>query len=143
MKKVIAMALTLAMVLGGVQTCYAVEARASKYFSGYLLGVSPQGDGEMAVVYTVYGTGKMDQIGAYSIRVEEEVDDGVWVKTFTAYGDDDPDEFYSYNAYDHSGTLYFTGIPDVKYRAVLVAYAENDSGSEYSKEITCAGKVCK
>ena len=97
----------------------------------------------MTVSFTVYGMSKMDQIGAYSIRIEEEVSDGKWITSFTAYGDKDPNNFYSYNAYEHGGDYSFTGVPGVKYRAVMKAYASNSSGSEYSSEITCSGKVCK
>ena len=61
----------------------------------------------------------------------------------SVYGDKDPNNFYSYNAYEHGGDYSFTGVPGVKYRAVMKAYASNSSGSEYSSEITCSGKVCK
>ena len=47
------------------------------------------------------------------------------------------------NAYEHGGDYTFTGVPGVKYRAVMKAYASNSSGSEYSSEIACSGKVCK
>lgn len=59
------------------------------------------------------------------------------------YGDKMPDKFYSYNAYEHGGDYTFTGVPGVKYRAVMKAYAEDENGSEYSKEFTCTGRVCK
>lgn len=54
-----------------------------------------------------------------------------------------PEKFYSYNAYEHTGSYTFTGVPGVKYRAVMKAYAEDENGSEYSKEFTCTGRVCK
>lgn len=119
------------------------EARASRYFDGYLLGLSAQGNQTMVLSYAVYGTGTMDKIGAYSIRIEEAIATDTWIESFTAYGDDDPSNFYTRNAYDHYGSITFTGIPGVKYRAVLVAYAKNSSGSEYSREITCTAKYCK
>lgn len=119
------------------------ETRASRYFDGYLLGLSAQGNQTMVLSYAVYGTGRMDKIGAYSIRVEEAITTDLWFESFTAYGDDDPSNFYTMNVYDHCGSITFTGVPGVKYRAVLVAYAENSSGSEYSREITCTAKYCK
>lgn len=143
MKKMVSSFLAFVLVLCGTVSCYAVEDRASKYFDGYLLAISAQGDNQMTVSFTVYGMSKMDQIGAYSIRIEEEVSDGKWITSFTAYGDKDPNNFYSYNAYEHGGDYSFTGVPGVKYRAVMKAYASNSSGSEYSSEIACSGKVCK
>lgn len=143
MKKRIVALLTAAMLLCGSLTCYAVSPQASHYFDGYILGISVQGDGEMVVGFSVFGTGKMDQIGAYSIRVEEELGKNMWITSFTAYGDSDPDTFYSYDAYGHTSSFTFIGVPDVKYRAVLVAYARNSSGEEYSDEVICTAKVCK
>lgn len=143
MKKLASSFIALALVLCNSMSCYAVEARASNYFDGYLLAMTAQGNNQMAVSFTVYGMSKMDQIGAYFIRIEEEVSDDKWITSFTVYGDKDPDRFYSYNAYEHGGSYTFTGVPGVKYRAVMKAYASNSSGSEYSNEMTCGGKVCR
>lgn len=143
MKKKIVAFLTAVLVLCSSLSCYAVEARASKYFDGYLLGMTASGNAQMTVSFSVLGMSKMDKIGAYYIRIEEEIATDKWIKTFTAYGDKDPDKFYSYNAYDHGGDYTFTGVPGVKYRAVMKAYAEDENGSEYSKEFTCTGRVCK
>lgn len=145
MKKRVIAFLGAMMLLFGSLTCFAVETRASHYFDGYMLGVSAKGNLKMNVSFCVMGTGEMDQIGAYSIRIEEEVGLGTdnWITTFTAYGDDDTDNFYSYNTNNHLGEFSFYGSPGINYRAVLVAYAKNESGEEYSREITCTGKVCK
>lgn len=143
MKKMISALLAAVLVFSASMSCYAVEARASKYFDGYLLAMSAQGNNQMTVSFTVYGMSKMNQIGAYYIRIEEEIATDKWITTFTAYGDKDPDKFYSYNAYEHGGDYTFTGVPGVKYRAVMKAYASNNSGSAYSEEFPCTGKVCK
>lgn len=143
MKKRIISALAAFMLICSTVTCYAAEARASRYFDGYLLGIYAEGNAQMSVSFSVFGTGTMDQIGAYSIRVEEQLSQNNWITSFTAYGDDDPDTFYTYDFCDHTGEFTFYGTPGITYRAVLVAYAENKNGSEYSKEIYCTGKVCK
>lgn len=143
MKKRIVTALAAVLLFCGSQSCYAAETRASLYFDGYILGVSAEGNGIMAVSFSVFGTGKMDQIGAYSIKVEEQITSDKWMTSFTAYGDTDPDTFYSYNTCDHTGSFTFYALPGVTYRAVLTAYASNENGSEYSREITCTAKVCK
>lgn len=136
-------ALAIMLLLSACLPCYAAEARASRYFDGYIIGMSAQGNGQMTVSFSVLGMSKMDKIGAYYIRIEEEYGTDKWAKVFTAYGDSDPSTFYSYNAYDHSGGYTFTGVPGAKYRAVLKAYASNSEGYEYSDEIACTGKVCK
>lgn len=143
MKKRVLALVAAVMLLSSSATCVAVEPRASHYFDGYILGLSAEGKGEMAVSFSVLGTGTMEKIGVFSIRIEEETVPGEWVTTFTRYGSDDPDTFYTYDFCDHSGCFTFSGIPTVKYRAAMVAYAQNASGREYSEEIFCTGKVCK
>lgn len=143
MKKITSALLAVMLFFSATMSCYAVEARASKYFDGYILGMTAMGNNQMAVSFTVYGMSKMDKIGAYYIRIEEEIATDKWITTFTVYGDRDPDKFYAYNAYEHGADYVFTGVPDVKYRAVLKAYASNSEGSEYSDEFACTGKVCK
>lgn len=143
MKKTISALFAALLLLSSTLPCYAVEARASQYFDGYILGMTAPGNNQMSVSFTVYGMSKMDKIGAYYIRIEEEVGNDKWITTFTAYGDKDPTKFYATNAYEHTSSYTFTGVPGVKYRAVMKAYASNSSGYEYSDEITCTGRVCK
>lgn len=143
MKKTISALLAVVLMFSFSLSCAAAEARASRYFDGYILAIAPLGNNQMTVSFSVLGMSKMDKIGAYYIRIEEEIATGKWITTFTACGDRDPDKFYSYNAYDHGGDYTFTGVPGVKYRAVMKAYASNSSGSEYSEEFPCTGKVCK
>lgn len=143
MKKITSAFLAVMLLLSATMPCYAAEARASKYFDGYVLAIGPLGNNQMTVSFSVFGMSRMDKIGAYYIRIEEEIATDKWITTFTAYGDKMPDKFYSYNAYDHGGDYTFTGVPNVKYRAVMKAYASNSEGSEYSDEFACTGKVCK
>ena len=142
-KRIISALFAVILTLSAVAPCYAVEARASRYFDGYVIGMTPKGNGQMTVSSSVLGTGKMDKSGAYYIRIEEEYATDKWFSVFTAYGDKDPDTFYSYNAYDHGGDYTFTGMPGAKYRAVMKAYASNSEGYEYSGEIYGGGKFCK
>lgn len=142
-KRIVSALLAVMLLLSATLPCYAVEARASQYFDGYIIGMSAPGNAQVTVSFSVLGMSKMDQIGAYYIRIEEEIATNKWITTFTAYGDQLPDKFYSYNAYDHGGDYTFTGVPGVKYRAVMKAYAKNQNGYEYSDEIVGNGKVCK
>ena len=119
------------------------EERASQYFDAYMLGVSPNGNGEMDVTFGVFCSRIMDKIGVYSLRIESEIASGIWVEEFTVYGSDDPDLFYDTDTIQHGGDFYFDGIPGVKYRAVMVAYATDAAGEEYSREITCTGRYCE
>lgn len=119
------------------------EARASHYFDAYMLGISAKGGGEMAVSFGVFGTDTMDKIGVYNLRIESEIAPNKWIEEFTVYGSSDPDTFYAMDTIQHGGDFYFDGMPGVKYRAVMVAYAKNASGYEYSKEMACTGRYCE
>ena len=118
-------------------------ATASHYFDAYMLGISAKGGGEMAVSFGVFGTDTMDKIGVYSLRIESEIAPNKWIEEFTVYGSSDPDTFYAMDTIQHGGDFYFDGMPGVKYRAVMVAYAKNASGYEYSKEMACTGRYCE
>lgn len=143
-KKLCSLVLLFAMILSAVpaNAVEVKEPRASAYFDGYAMVIGPLGNGKMNVSFAVYGTGHMDKIGVYSLRIETEFAPEKWVEEFTVYGEDHVTDFFSEDIYEHVGSYTFTGIPGLKYRAVLVAYAEDASGSEYSREISCTGKYC-
>lgn len=142
-KRIISALLAAMLMLSATIPCYAVEPRASHYFDGYVIGMTARGNAQMTVSFSVLGTGEMEQIGAYYIRIEEEISTDNWAKSFTVYGSTNPSKFYSYNTCDHGADYTFTGVPGVKYRAVLKAYAKDKNGSEYSDEIVGGGKVCQ
>lgn len=142
MKKKIVAVIAAVLLLCSTISCMAAE-NASHYFDGYALGLSAQGNGIMAVSFSVYGTDVMDQIGAYSIEVEEEIGKDIWTTSFIAYGDKDPDKFYTYDFCDHTGSFTFYGFPGVRYRATMISYACNSDGEEYSREFTCTARECK
>ena len=75
--------------------------------------------------------------------IESEIAPNKWIEEFTVYGSSDPDTFYAMDTIQHGGDFYFDGMPGVKYRAVMVAYAKNASGYEYSKEMACTGRYCE
>lgn len=96
----------------------------------------------MHVSYGVYGTREMSQIGVYELSIEEEVTPGRWIPYITVEGDDDPDTYYSYNSMWHEGSYYFDGIPGSRYRATMIAYAGNSTGSD-TGNIVSAERNCK
>ncbi len=132
----------LALLLLGSSLCFATELspQASWDLDGYGIAVIPQGGGKMCVEYLIYGAGTMDCIGAQKILVEEW--DGVdWEKTGTFSVEKNPG-FYTYNASEHGGDVYFYGLPGVPYRATLTAYAEKDGGSD-TGTVTCDPVACE
>lgn len=142
-KRIVSALLSVMLMLSAAIPCYAVQPRASEYFDGYVIAMSAPGNCQMTVSFSVLGMDQMDKIGVYYLRVEEEYGIDNWAETFTVYGSSNPSKFYAYNAYDYGGSYTFTGMPGVKYRAIIKAYASNSNGYEYSREIVGGGKVCQ
>ena len=139
-KRMVSGLFAILLVLNCSTFAHAIEARASLYLDGYAVGVIPQGNCKMAVSYIVYGTDTMDTLGAQKIEVEEW--DGENWQPMTTFSVSKNSDFYAYNVSEHAGVVYFTGLPGVKYRATLTAYAKLGSGSD-TGTVTCSGQTCK
>ena len=53
-------------------------SRASKQIMSYSMDVKSTGNGRIAIIFSVDGTGKMEHIGAERITVYQQVN-GIWV----------------------------------------------------------------
>lgn len=118
-----------------------ITPRASYYLSGYSSGLVAKGNRKMNVNYSVYGTRTMDKIGVDEILIEYW-NGSDWVTDHHVYGSKHP-EFYSTEEIGHAGGYSFYGMPGLKYRATVTAYAELDGGSDTgeitSQEVVCVG----
>lgn len=117
-------------------------SRASYYLDSYAIALQASNGGKMVISYGVYGTKTMDKIGAYSLRIEMETTADNWVSIGTIYGDEYPDEMYSFKSLFHENSYTFYGAPGSRYRATLVAYAALGGGSD-TGEIVSAARLCK
>lgn len=145
--KIVCVALAMLMLTsaGGAVEATAAEnelmPQASYYLSGYSSGLKAKGNRKMTVTYSVYGTNKMDKIGVNEILVEYW-NGSDWVTDHHVYGSKHP-EFYSTEEIGHAGGYSFYGMPGLKYRATVTAYAELDGGSDTgeitSQEVVCVG----
>lgn len=145
--KIVCVALAMLMLTsaGGAVEATAAEnelmPQASYYLSGYSSGLKAKGNRKMTVTYSVYGTNKMDKIGVNEILVEYW-NGSDWVTDHCAYGSNHSD-FYSTQSNMHAGSYSFYGMPGLKYRATVTAYAELDGGSDTgeitSQEVVCVG----
>lgn len=132
--------LMLSSSLCAVATAAPARApQASLYLDGYGVGVTAKGNRKMAVTYVVFGTDIMDTLGAQTILVEEW-DGEEWVKTGT-YSVSKHPEFYASDVSEHTGAVYFYGLPGIQYRATLTAYAALGSGSD-TGEVTSNPETC-
>lgn len=91
------------------------------------MDVTPIGNGQLNIHFTIQGTNRMSRIGARSIVIYEQP--GVtWLK---AASYDQYDEGMSAtNAYIHGNSIYFNGTPGVLYQIVVTLFAQDSSGSD-------------
>ena len=107
--------------------------RASYYISYKGGGITPTGDGNMRIVFTVTATGMMDKLGAYSVCIYNEDDveqDCIY------YTDPGCSDMMTTNDYSWDGEVYWQGVSGERYYAVITFYAKNSSGDDYRSYIT-------
>ncbi len=138
-KRIAALFLSLLMV-GSMISVAAVgdpqiTPRASDYLDGCGIVTTAEKNHRMAVDYVVYGTGTMVELGATKIQIQE-YQNGKWTDYQALPGSS------TKNDMSHAATVYFYGTAGVKYRAVVYAYAKNNSGSD-SRAYDGSGVYCK
>ncbi len=114
--------------------------RASEYLDEYSVGIEARGNGKIAVIMNVDGTGVMDKIGVREVEIDYK-ENGTWKYYDSLYAAEHP-EFYDYDSRDFMGTTYFQGTPGVLYRATLTVYAGNSTGHD-TGYITSYAVTCK
>lgn len=143
-KRMVSFLLAFCVLCGSIGAAAAEQMEpiphASLYLDAYAIGVNAKGNCKMSVTFIVYGTDTMDCIGAKEIAVEEW-DGTEWTPTATYSVKKNP-QFYASNVSEHAESITFYGLPGVKYRATLTAYAEKDGGSD-TGTVTSPIETCK
>ena len=132
MKRVIRLvSLIMVMVMLMVMPGYAAEEavpRASHYIMSTCVYISPTSSTQFDVWYEVIALGVMDELGAYSIRIQESTDGQNWSTVKTYYASNTPSMVIE-NDIGHAGhVIYNGGIPGRYYRARVILFAANSSG---------------
>ena len=109
------------------------SARASSQIDIYTMDVTATGNGKIAIMFSVTGTGFMDQIGAKSIDVYERESTG-W-ETAVSYDADDFGMTAS-NVTKYGNTKYFYGEPGEEYKIEVTIFAEDKYGDSDSHSKT-------
>ncbi|WP_160635839.1 hypothetical protein [Pseudoflavonifractor sp. 60] len=131
-RKLIPTLLALVMLLGLVNTTYAVDNQvvpyASSYLESYYVTLSAKGNDKMLISMGVEGIGVQDKIGVTHIDIEEKANGG-WSYFDTLYSVDH-DDFFAYNSRNYGGTATFYGTPGLSYRVTVHVYARKGTGSD-------------
>ena len=108
-------------------------ARASSQIDAYYMDVTPTGNGEIAIMFSVTGNGMMDRLGAESIRIFERGTYG-WESADTI--DEDEPNMVKTNSPKYGNTVYFQGVSGEQYQIIVTIFAEDENGDSDSRSKT-------
>lgn len=105
-----------------------VSPQASDYLAGYYGYVSKSGN-TIQPVFSVSGTGRMENIGAYSIYLYESRDGTNYtlVKTFNY---ESYSNMMAYNTSSHASYLSYSGNANYTYKAYICVFAGRNGGGD-------------
>ena len=108
---------------------YAVDARASDYFSATSVRAYAKSGGKILFEVDINATHTMQEVGASEIYVYEQQDDGSWDNVYTFTMDDHP-YLIETNSIGACVDATYQGTVGKKYFATVACYAKDSSGYE-------------
>lgn len=105
--------------------------RSSEYIASSSINVTRERNGQFAITFSVYGTGKMTRIGAKSIVISEKVGSG-WSEVVSY--DQYDNGMSRTNATSYANTIYFAEDIGTEYRFNVTVFAQDSSGSDTESE---------
>lgn len=131
--KTLLILLCLAMLCG--VPAYAVEARASERINVASAVLARNSNGDLNVGFSVQATGRMDVIGASSVKIQRNTFTG-WVTEYTFTPSNAP-TIQAESKFQYSATLTYAPLFEGKeYRAEVIIYVEDAVGSSTQKLIS-------
>ena len=131
MKKRFCVLLLALLLLFGLSTAaYAIDARASDYFSFTDVRAYAKSGGKILFEVDINATHTMQEVGASEIYVYEQQDDGSWdnVYTFTM---DEHTYLIETNTAGAFVDATYQGTVGKKYFATVACYARDSEGAEW------------
>lgn len=118
----------LCMALFCSVPAYAIEVRASERINLASARLSKKDDGNLSIYFSVQASGRMDVIGASSVKIQRNTFTG-WVTEYTFTPSNTP-AIQMENKFQHSTTLTYSPLfAGKEYRAVVMIYVEDAAGS--------------
>lgn len=129
LSKYICFVLIAAMIL--TTPAYAAEVstpRASNYFLSSCVYLYKISDTKFEVWFEVAALGIMDEVGASVIKVQRSSDGENWT-TMKTYTKETYSQMICENTGTHTDCVSYTGTQGYYYRAYIILYAKNSSGT--------------
>lgn len=130
------MVMILTLIFCTVSAANATDfsTQASQYLDRYYANIYSEGDGDISIWFEVEATGKMDEIGALSVRLQQRFDSSSTWKTIKTYSYTDYSNMLVNDKDFYVSSVDYSGIDGYSYRAYVTVWAGKD-GSGDSREI--------
>ena len=102
---------------------------ASSYIGRYDGYISPQGNGKVKIIFSITGTGTMDDLGITSITLYESEDNYDWFAVKTYYSSSYSNLMGSNVGY-HGSSVTYQGKAGCYYEAHICYYAGDETGGD-------------
>ena len=112
-----------------------VEPRASDFFVGSSVYFWNTSGRNYEIWFDVTAVGTMTELGVSEIVVQRSTDERNWT-TVRTYYKEDYSQMTDTNTAWHYDCVPFTATTGYSYRAIVMLYARNSSGSGYMQEVT-------
>lgn len=132
--KTIAIVLVLTFCTVSAAGATDCSTKASAYLDRYWANIYAEGDGDISIWFEVEATGKMDEIGALSIRLQQQASGSSTWKTIKTYSYKDYSNMLANNDDFYGSNVDYSGIDRYSYRAYVTIWA-GKNGTGDSREV--------
>jgi hypothetical protein len=112
-----------------------VEPRGSNFFVGSSVYFWNTSGLNYQIWFDVTAKGTMTELGASEIVVQRSTDERNWT-TVRTYYKENYSQMTNDNTFSYANCVPFTATAGYSYRAIVMLYARNNSGSGYMQEVT-------
>ena len=112
-----------------------VEPRASDFFAASSVYFWNTSGRNYQIWFDVTAVGTMTELGASEIVVQRSTDERNWT-TVRTYYKENYSQMTNDNTFSYANCVPFTATAGYAYRAIVMLYARNSSGSGYMQEVT-------
>lgn len=131
MKKRFCVLLFALLLLFGLSTAaYAIDARASDYFSFTDVRAYSKSGGKILFEIDIDATHTMQEVGASEVYVYEQQSDGSWDNVYTFTMEDQPSLIWTNSTCAYVDATY-QGTVGKNYYAAVACYARDSEGAEW------------
>jgi hypothetical protein len=134
--KITMIILALSLCLSSVAMAESgIQPFASSRINAYNTNIISNGSGYITIYFNIIATGTMDELGASYIVLQSSTDGTSWLTTYNFI----PSSYSSmmgYNVSYKSGSVSYSGIDGVYYRAYVTFKAKNSTGTDTVSEYT-------